>query len=468
MANKPIYTPPVGMPSIPTEGPVTRKQNMLNFNRLQSRGRSQPVTPAAPVNPEGSAISKQSTFAELQKSARTPEEQEQIDRAALRSIIEQKYKHLYSGNKLTGFVTGKPTLDQLVDESYKNLPPISPAKLKKLSNDERLAKQADIAGLLAKLKKVITPELGAEWRSVEKAPGSLLSGTKLTPGKLYDPSTIHLIGNTPLQRRLLTGLDYATPAITAGTIQTATGGLDKQPGESWSDYALRTSGAAATGLATSPVGLATTLKRVGHGKFFSGHPDMTTSTMKGLLAPLLTKATVGAVGLAPSLYSDIKKFTGSLSGTAQNVEKGTDKLDLSGAVKRVGEGAEGLAGAASGIANSVNEVGKGAVQAITDQGKSTTEAVKPISDLAGTANKALKSIGDNWGWAAGGAGVGLGSILLAKRLMAMRENLAREKTKQMAMSRPNAGKKRKLTIDPGDYDFEIKNFQVNPETHGLY
>jgi len=556
MANLP-YKAPVGVPGIPTVGPLKTQKNMLANNRLQTRTKLGKPESAVATNPVGSeikqALAQPGTAPNI--GLNTPPVRGFLNdmNGAVKSVLPDAGKKLYDKvnpplqpplpppgqtakiNRNTDLgnmaheakanamnsaqrIIARPTPEKVVAKATNAISPLpgmgplntvvrganalaqnsnlqSPlstyrqgkyieGKIKREGQQDFNAgnspegdynKQSDISSILAKLKQYLTsPAAGAEFRSVSKAPGSSMLGSKLKPHTLYDPNTIHLLGKNKLQQRLLTGLDLGAPAVIAGSIQEGTGGMGRQENESWTNYMLRTTGAVASGLALNPIELATIKKRIPYIRMAQGQPGLTTATMKGTLGPLITKATVGGVGLAPSLFSDLKSFFGNAAGAAENVNKGTEGLDTGKAVRQIGEAGSGIAAGSQGASNALNQLPKllreqteAQLKAQAEQGKGLQDAVKPIGDFANTLNGMATWTKNNAGYIAGAGAAGIGGVILANRLMKMRENIAKENTKQMALNRPASTKKRKLVIDPGDYDIDIKNFQVSPE-HGIY
>lgn len=355
-----------------------------------------------------------------------------------------------------------------------------------------LRKKADISAALRKLKgglsdlslrklnrgisKNIT---GLEWRAVGEGNGGLW-GHRLTPNVMYNPQDIHLRGRTPGKDFALNLSDYLIPAATTVGTQGYTGGILQQPNESLWNYVRRTGLSAGLGSISSPRTWLTVLKRA---KFTKGKTDNLSAFLSGSLKPLGIKLGVTATTALPYWINDMVQGSHAASGTAQNLNEGTKGLDLTGAFNDFGSGMRsvgGLSNSVERVANIMEDATKAQAEAeklkadktkemvdssVKDVKDTIATAAKPVGDLANTLNRGATYIGDNWPWMVGVPAAGVGSYLLIKRLMEMRENAAKDEArKKMFEASGGRRKKRKLTIDPGDYDFEIKNLEVKEPT----
>lgn len=169
----------------------------------------------------------------------------------------------------------------------------------------------------------------------------------------------------------------------------------------------------------------------------------------GMKKPLMNKALLAGIGLAPGAAK-------SATGILHNTEKTT---------KDISEGTAGFGQTGQDIQKGISQTSKnladasGSMKDLTQTIAPASQAVAQIPGILEGANSNIKKL---FGVLAGAVGV-TGAYLVVNRLAKLKERVEREHTKQ---TQPAAVKKKKITIDPGDYNIDFGSL-VQPKTNTM-
>lgn len=156
--------------------------------------------------------------------------------------------------------------------------------------------------------------------------------------------------------------------------------------------------------------------------------------------PLTTKAVLAGIGLAPGAAK-------SMTGILHNAEQTT---------KSVAEGTRGFDQTGQELQNSLKDTSKNlsaATGSLKDFNSSIAPAGKAIAEIPDIMRDSNNNVKKLFGVLAGAVGV-TGAYLVINRLAKLKERVEKERTKQTL---PQSTKRKKITIDPGDYAVDFSN-----------